>query len=181
MDRARLFAEERRHGSIAPEHLLFILLDEEKQPGQRVSRKRAFPLLQRQLRLLQGFNWLLKSVLDLGRRPVASRGLRDLIERSFEEMEYAAPRRVEPIDFMRAICQHNEAIAKELRAAGITRDTLTMAQSKSDSTRKTGQRGKSKHSGHISWSKRLGVTRAIYPRPHRACAHRGSYAGGGTR
>ncbi len=134
LDRARLFAEERRHGSIAPEHLLFILLDEETALTTRLAQA-GVSIASALAALTARLNRLPKSVLDLGRRPVASRGLRDLIERSFEEMEGRGAETVEPIDFMRAICQHNEAIAKELRAAGITRDTLTMAQSKSDSTR----------------------------------------------
>ncbi len=124
-----------------------------------------------------------KSVLRSGQTSHGGlRGLRDLIERSFEEMEGCAET-VEPIDFMRAICQHNEAIAKELRAAGITRDTLTMAQSKSDSTREVLKKWKEQtqraylpgvNALPASYSRR-------FTRDLTELAHRGSYAGGGTR
>jgi ATP-dependent Clp protease ATP-binding subunit ClpB len=138
LDRARLFAEERRHGSIAPEHLLFIFLDEETAMTTRlaqagVSIASALAALTARLNRLPRST--LEPTLEPGRRPVASHGLRDLIERSFEEMEGRGAETVEPIDFMQAVSKHNEAIAKELRVAGITRDTLTVVENKGDSTR----------------------------------------------
>ena len=134
LDRARLFTEERGHASIAPEHLLFILLNEETAMTASLIRAgiSIAPVL---ADLTVRLNRLPKSTLEPGRRPVASRGLRDLIERSFEEMEARGVETVEPVDFIQAIAEHGEEIAKELRAAGITRKTLTAAQNQSDSTR----------------------------------------------
>ena len=134
LDRARLFAEERRHGSIAPEHLLFILLDEETAMTARLAQA-GVSIAPALAALTARLNRLPRNTLEAGRRPVASRGLRDLIERSFEEMEGRGVETVEPIDFMQAVTKHSEEIAKELRAAGITRDILTVAQNMGESTR----------------------------------------------
>src|ERR1700744_3968136 len=134
LDRARLFTEERGHASIAPQHLLFIMLNEETAMTACLIRAgiSIAPVL---ADLTARLNRLPKSTLVPGRRPVASRGLRDLIERSFEEMEARGAETVESVDFIQAIAEHGEEIAKELRAAGITRKTLTAAQNQSDSTR----------------------------------------------
>jgi ATP-dependent Clp protease ATP-binding subunit ClpB len=134
LDRARLFAEERRHGSIAPEHLLFILLDEETAMTSRLAQA-GVSIAPALAALTARLNRLPRSTLEPARRPVASRGLRDLIERSFEVMEGRGAETVEPIDFLQTISRHSEEIAKELRVAGITHDTLTLVESNGDSTR----------------------------------------------
>jgi ATP-dependent Clp protease ATP-binding subunit ClpB len=134
LDRARLFAEERRHGSIAPEHLLFILLDEETALTSRLAQA-GVSIAPALAALAARLNRFPKTTPEPGRRPVASRGLRDLIERSFEEMAVRGAETVEPLDFMQAISKHSEEIAKELRVAGITRDTLAVVENKGDSTR----------------------------------------------
>src|ERR1700747_1458902 len=86
LDRARLFTEERGHASITPEHLLFILLNEETSMTACLIRAgiSIAPVL---ADLTERLNRLPKSTLEQGRRPVASRGLRDLIEHSVKRME----------------------------------------------------------------------------------------------
>jgi ATP-dependent Clp protease ATP-binding subunit ClpB len=149
LDRARLFAEERGHASIAPEHLLFVLLDEETAIAACLARAGVsiVPVI---AALTARINRLPRNTLESGRRPVASRGLRDLIEHSFEDMEARGAETVEPVDFILAISAHEE-IAKELRAAGITRETLTAMQNQSDSTRDVlgaaGGNGSDAHAG----------------------------------
>lgn len=134
LERARHFAEERKHGSIAPEHLLFVLLDEETSMAAMLERAgvSTTPVL---AALTARVNKLPKNTLEPGRRPVASRGLRDLIEHSFEQMEARNAETVEPVDFLQSVAAQKDEIAKELRAAGITSETLSTVQNQSDSTR----------------------------------------------
>ncbi len=134
LGRARLFAEERKHASIAPDHLLFVLLDEETAVKAYLARAgvSVAPVL---AVLTARINRLPKSTLEPGRRPVASRGLRELIEYSFKEMEARGAETAESVDFVLAVCACGEEIAKELHAAGITRETLASAQNQSDSAR----------------------------------------------
>jgi ATP-dependent Clp protease ATP-binding subunit ClpB len=134
LDRARHFADERKHASIAAEHLLFVLLDEETGVAAYLTRAGVSlaPVL---AALTARLNRLSMIALEPGRRPVASRSLRELIEHSFQEMEARGAEMVEPVDFVQAVSAHSEEIAKEFRAAGITRETLAAAQNQGDSTR----------------------------------------------
>jgi ATP-dependent Clp protease ATP-binding subunit ClpA len=134
LERARLFAEERKHAAIAPEHLLYVLFDDETPLSAQLAKSgiSAAHLL---TSLTAKINVLPRNTLDQGRRPVASRTLRDLIEKSFSEMEARAAEVVEPVDFVFAVCAHDAALTKDLRAAGITRETLIASQAQSDNTR----------------------------------------------
>src|ERR1700744_2738686 len=111
LDRARLFTEERGHASIAPQHLLFIMLNEETAMTASLIRAgiSIAPVL---ADLTVRLNRLPKSTLEPGRPPVASRGSRDLIEPPCEEVEARGVERVEPVDFIQAIAEHGEKIAK---------------------------------------------------------------------
>jgi ATP-dependent Clp protease ATP-binding subunit ClpB len=134
LDRARLFAEERKHAGIVPEHLLFVLLDQETAVAAHLAQAgvTVAPVL---AALAMRLNRLPTNTLDPGRRPVASHSLRDLVERSFQEMEARGAETVEPVDFLQAVSTDGGEIARDLRAAGITRETLMSAQDQSDSTR----------------------------------------------
>jgi len=134
LDHARLFAEERKHASIAPEHLLFVLLDQDTATTTHLARAgvTVAPVL---AALALRLNRLSRNTLDPSRRPVASQGLRDLVECSFREMEIRGAETVEPVDFLQAVSADGGEIASDLRAAGITRETLMAAQNQSDSTR----------------------------------------------
>ena len=133
LDRARLFAEERRHAAIAPEHLLYVLFDDytpfaAQLAGSGVSREQLLAALTAKI------NSLPRAVLEPDRRPVASRSLRELIEKSFAEMEAREAESVEPIDFALTACAH-PSLTQDLRAAGITRETLFAAQTRADRAR----------------------------------------------
>ena len=134
LQRARLFAEERKHSSIAPEHFLYVLLDEETPTSAHLRRGgiSTTPIL---AALIASLNRLTMNTLEPGRRPVASSGLRELIEHSLHEMEARGAETVEPVDFVQAASIHGKEIAKVLRASGITSETLTAARNKGDSTR----------------------------------------------
>jgi ATP-dependent Clp protease ATP-binding subunit ClpB len=133
LERARLFAEERKHASIAPEHLLFVLLDEETVLAAMLGRT-GVSTTAALAALTARVNKLPRNTLTAGKRPVASHPLRDLIERSFKQMEARNAETVEPVDFLQAVAAQNDETAKELRTAGITSGTLTTAQNQSDST-----------------------------------------------
>lgn len=134
LDHARLFAEERKHSTIAPEHLLYVLFDDETALSAQLAKSgiSAAHLL---TSLTAKINALPHSTLEPGRRPIASRSLRDLIEKSFAAMEARAAEVVEPIDFVLAVCAHDAALAKDLRAAGITQETLISSQTQAENTR----------------------------------------------
>jgi ATP-dependent Clp protease ATP-binding subunit ClpA len=134
LDRARLFAEERKHAAIAPEHLLYVLFDDETPLCAQLAKSgiSAAHLL---TSLTAKINALPRGPLDLDRRPVASRPLRDLIEKSFAAMEARSAEVVEPIDFVLAVCSHDAVLAKDLRASGITRETLMASRAQTDNTR----------------------------------------------
>jgi ATP-dependent Clp protease ATP-binding subunit ClpB len=134
LGRARLFAEECKHASIAPDHLLFVLLEEET--AVKANLVRAGVSVAPVLAVLTArLDRLPKSTLEPGRRPVASRGLRELIEYSFKEMEARGAETAESVDFVHAVFARGEELAKELRAAGITRKTLASAQNQSNCAR----------------------------------------------
>jgi ATP-dependent Clp protease ATP-binding subunit ClpA len=134
LERARHYAEERRHATIAPEHLLYVLFDGETQLSALFAKSgvSAPHLLSS---LTAKINTLPRNTLEPSRRSVASRSLRELIKKSFAEMEYRAAEAVEPIDFVLAVCAHSTDLAGDLRASGITRDTATSVQARSDSAR----------------------------------------------
>jgi ATP-dependent Clp protease ATP-binding subunit ClpB len=140
LDRARLFAEERKHAAIASEHLLYVLLEQEASHQERTgaSFDSAFAAFSARL------NRLPQTSFADGKRPVASKGLRDLIEQSFQEMELRGAETAEPVDFVQAVCKHDEELARVLQAGGITQ-SLTSAQSRRESTSQmlggTGSRG----------------------------------------
>ncbi|MCU1224446.1 MAG: ATPase domain protein [Edaphobacter sp.] len=134
LDRARYFAEERRHASIAPEHLLYVLLDGDTAVTAYLIRA-GVSLAPVFAALTVLLNRLPVVARDPRSRPVASRCLRDLIEHSFQEMDARGAETVEPVDFVQAASAHSDELAKKLRAVGITREALAAAQSQRDSAR----------------------------------------------
>jgi len=134
LERARLFAEQREHATIAPDHLLYVLFDDETPLTERFAK---FGISTAQILnlLTANINLLPHNTLEPGRRPVASRPLRDLIEKSFEEMEACSAETVEPLHFILSVCAHSPTLANDLRAAGVTRDTLIAAQAHGDQAR----------------------------------------------
>jgi ATP-dependent Clp protease ATP-binding subunit ClpA len=131
LDRARLLAEQRKQATIAPDHLLYVLFDEKTPLGARLA-KSGISTEQILSFLTANINLLPRNTLESGRRPVASTSLRDLIDKSFAEMEACSAETVEPLHFLLSICTHSPTLADDLRAAGVTRHTLLTAQAHSD-------------------------------------------------
>lgn len=121
LERARLLAEQRQHSLIMPAHMLYVLLDKESPLAAMLDKSGAAsgPLLDAistRLNKAEG-----TGKLEPGKRPSASRALRDLIEKSFEKMTARGAERAEPVDFLLAAAESGEAALKDdLRQAGVT-------------------------------------------------------------
>jgi ATP-dependent Clp protease ATP-binding subunit ClpB len=137
LERSRLLAEQRKQAQITPVHMLFVLLDS----GSALSatlEKAGIAIAP----LLDAFSTRLNresvKTLEPGRRPVASRSLRDLIERSFAKMAEREADRAEPVDFVLAAVEFSEDELKgDLRSAGVTRDAVVKAAETRASTGET--------------------------------------------
>ena len=128
LERARLLAEQRQQGLITPFHLLYVLLDSDSAVAPMLERAGVATSA-----LLETFATKLNKLegvqkLDPGKRPVASRSLRELIEKSFEKMEQRNAEMAEPIDFLLAAIEFSEEqLKQELRGAGVTKQTVEKA------------------------------------------------------
>src|SRR5947209_16430390 len=107
LERARLLAEKRNQAQIGPVHMLYVLLDNESPLAAMLDRAGVAcgPLLDA---FATKLNKESQQKLEPGKRPVASRSLRDLIERSFEKMNERGSERAEPIDFIMAAVDSSE-------------------------------------------------------------------------
>jgi len=128
LERARLLAESRRQPAIAPPHMLFVLLDGASPLSAMLERAGvALPVL------VEALSTRLNSSdgtgrLEPGKRPVASRALRELIEKSFEKMTARGADTAEPVDFLLAAVDSGEAgLKSELVRAGLTRESIGKA------------------------------------------------------
>ncbi|HLJ88283.1 MAG TPA: AAA family ATPase [Candidatus Angelobacter sp.] len=137
LERSRLLAETRGHSQIAPEHLLYTILEGDsdvvalcKRAG--VQTGEVMKILAQRL----GGERIAAAKLEPGTRPTASRALRTLIEKSFLEMQSRQAERAEPLDFVAAVMAHGEEpLIKELRAAGVAPEALSNAVEKTASAR----------------------------------------------
>ena len=105
--------------------MLYVLLDGESALAGAVLEKSGIACDA----LLESFSTRLNkegtNKLEPGKRPVASRALRELIEKSFEKMTARGVETAEPIDFVLAAVDYGEAGLKgELRGAGATKQAL---------------------------------------------------------
>ncbi len=124
LERARLLAEQRQQAQITPVHMLYVLLDGESALASRLDRAgiACGPLLDA---FSSRLNQEPSKTLEAGKRPVASRSLRDLIEKCFEKTSERGGERAEPIDFVLAAVESSEqALRAELRTAGVTPETI---------------------------------------------------------
>lgn len=124
LENARSLAERRRQAHIQPVHLLYVLLDKESSLFAMLERNRAGAAT-----LLEALGARLNTQesgsLDPGRRPVASRALRELLERAFRHVDEREGGSAEPLDVLLAALDQTESELKaELREAGITRSSL---------------------------------------------------------
>jgi len=121
LERARVLAERRQHPLITPAHILYVVLDHESPLAAMLEKSGVAcgPLLDAlSTRLNKGEG---AGKLEPGKRPSASRALRDLIEKSFEKMAARGAERAEPIDVLVAAAESGETVLKdELRQAGVT-------------------------------------------------------------
>lgn len=121
LERARMLAEQRQHSLITPAHMLYVLLDKESPLAAMLEKSGVAcgPLLDAlstRLTKTEGTNRL-----EAGKRPSASRSLRELIEKSFERMSARGAERAEPVDFLMAAAESGEtALKDDLRQAGVT-------------------------------------------------------------
>lgn len=127
LERARMLAEQRQQAYIEPAHILYVLLDKDSSLAATMERAGvACPAL---LESLAGqFNGHQQQRLDPGKRPVASRTLRALIEKSFGQMEARGAERVSPLDFvLAAMDSSDQELKSDLREAGVTRKVVEKA------------------------------------------------------
>jgi ATP-dependent Clp protease ATP-binding subunit ClpB len=142
LERARLLAEQRQQAQITPVHMLYVLLDGESALAA-VLEKSGIACDA----LLESFSTRLNkegtNKLEPGKRPVASRALRELIEKSFEKMTARGVETAEPIDFVLAAVDYGEEGLKgELRGAGATKQALEKTAETRTATNETlGQPG----------------------------------------
>jgi ATP-dependent Clp protease ATP-binding subunit ClpB len=128
LERARVLAERRQHAQITPAHMLYVMLDQESPLAAMLEKSgvACAPLLDTlSTRLNKGEG---THKLEAGKRPSASRSLRDLIEKSFEKMAARGAERAEPVDFLQAAVDSGEtALKDDLRQAGVTAATVDKA------------------------------------------------------
>ncbi len=128
LEQARVIAEQRKHSMIVPAHMLYVLLDKESPLAAMLEKSGVAcgPLLDAlSTRLNKGEG---TGKLEAGKRPTASKALRDLIEKSFEKMSARGAERAEPVDFLLAAVESGDSGLKDdLRQAGVTTATLDKA------------------------------------------------------
>ncbi|MFI5092992.1 MAG: ATP-dependent Clp protease ATP-binding subunit [Candidatus Acidiferrales bacterium] len=128
LERARLLAEQRHQAQITPLHMLYVLLDADSALSSTLERAGMATSA-----LLDSFTSKLNKLekdqkLEEGKRPVASRSLRDLIEKAFLKMETRGAEMAEPVDFLLAAIEFSDpALKQELQGAGLTEATVAKA------------------------------------------------------
>ena len=138
LERARLLAEKRQQAQITPFHLLYVVLETDGAIAAVLEKAGVacaglLEMLAGRLNKVEGMQ-----KLEPGRRPVASRPLRELIEKSFEKMEQRGAEMAEPLDFVMAMLDSGEnQLRSELREAGLTSESLSKAADSRASTRET--------------------------------------------
>jgi ATP-dependent Clp protease ATP-binding subunit ClpB len=127
LERSRLLVERRQQASIHPLHLLYVVLESDASVRAMLDKAgiQASSMLDS---IAKRFSKIEGIKLESGRRPTASRPLRELIEKSFAQMEARGAERAEPIDFVLAVVDSKEETFKdvqdELRSAGVTPKSL---------------------------------------------------------
>jgi ATP-dependent Clp protease ATP-binding subunit ClpB len=128
LEQARLLAEQRQHALITPDHMLYVLLDKESPLAATLEKSgvACVPLLEALSTRLNKSKGTHK--LESGKRPSASRALRDLIEKAFTTMETRGAERAEPIDLLTAALDSSDtALKDDLRQSGVTKSALDKA------------------------------------------------------
>ena len=135
LERARMLAEQRRQAFIAPAHMLYALLHNQSALAGILEKAGVTPnaLLDS---LANAFsNGAQQQKLEPGKRPVASKALRSLIEKSFEKMEARGSVTASPVDFlMAALDSGDEKLKSDLRDLGVTSTAVSTAVEARQST-----------------------------------------------
>ena len=141
LEDARHFAERRGEAFITPIHLLHVMLDTggalaAMADKQNLDRGRALDLLVAKALEERGVK------LAPGKRPVAGRALRDLIDLAFEVSERRNSELVEPADFLTAALEGGEeGLRSALGDAGLQAEAVKKAaQAKSNTGEVLGKR-----------------------------------------
>ncbi len=141
LEDARHFAERRGEAFITPIHLLHVMLDTggalaAMADKQNLDRARALDLLVAKALEERGVK------LAPGKRPVAGRALRDLIDLAFEVSERRNSELVEPADFLTAALEGGEeGLRSALGDAGLQAEAVKKAaQAKSNTGEVLGKR-----------------------------------------
>jgi ATP-dependent Clp protease ATP-binding subunit ClpB len=141
LEDARHFAERRGEAFISPIHLLHVMLDTggalaAMADKQNLDRARSLDLLVAKALEERGVK------LAPGKRPVAGKGLRELIDLAFEVAERRNSELVEPADFLTAALEGGEdSLRSVLRDAGLQAEVVKKAaQAKSSAGEVLGKR-----------------------------------------
>src|SRR5262245_26430121 len=137
LERARLLAEKRQQSLIQPLHFLYVILESDAGVASMLEKAGVAirPLLES---VSSRLNEAKGNQLVTGKRPTASRSLRELIEKSFEKMEARGAEIAEPLDFVMALTQSSdEVLRSELRGIGVTPETLARAEQTRAAARET--------------------------------------------
>jgi ATP-dependent Clp protease ATP-binding subunit ClpB len=125
LEQARMLAEQRQQAFISPAHILYVLLDHESSLAATLERSGVTCGSLLGAFATQCNGHVRQPRLDSGKRPVASKALRDLIEKSFEKIEARGAERVSSFDFLLAVIDSGEEDLKsDLRKAGVTKQTV---------------------------------------------------------
>ena len=144
LERARVLAEERKQSLITPFHMLFVLLDDESPTAALLENAgvNCTPLLDEMAERLNKVRG--QGAIAPGKRAVASKELRELIEKSFAKMDERGAEQAEPVDFVLAAVEFSEEGLKEtLRRSGVTEKSVKEAVAKREQAGETlGESGK---------------------------------------
>jgi len=138
LEQARMLAEQRRQAYISPTHMFYVLLDKESALSATMERAGVAcnALLDNVATRFNGHK--MEQSLEPGKRPVASKALRELLEKSFDQMAARGAEMASPLDFVLAVIDSSEEDLKsDLRSAGVTKKTVEKALETRESVTET--------------------------------------------
>lgn len=145
LEQARLLAATRQQALIQPEHLLYTLLDHESNLFALLE-KRGIACEALLDALASRLNQNSSGRLEPGRKPVASKALRLLLEGSFTCAKERGAATVEPIDVMlaavdQAVTEIRDDVRKDLQQSGVTKEVVSGIEGTQRTLKETYQQG----------------------------------------
>lgn len=145
LEQARLLAATRQQALIQPEHLLYTLLDHESSLFA-ILEKRGVACDVLLDALATRLNHNHSGRLEPGRKPVASKALRQLLEGSFACARERGSESVEPIDVLMASVDQTaneirEDVRKDLQQSGVTKEAVEKIEGSQRTLKETYQQG----------------------------------------